>query len=106
MHPAQLMYTLAITSIMTSILLFGSAQLAVANNARLATTDPNRNDQHAALIGTVLSSIGVFAAGSGIMFALIGVFWQWHAPSHYLKPRSLAIHMPTDGALGKRGLGV
>lgn len=97
MHPSQVVYTIAVTSIMTAILLFGAGQLALANNARLATTDPNRNDQHAALIQTVLASIGVFAAGGGIGFALVAVFWRWHAPNHYLKPRSLAVHMPSDG---------
>lgn len=96
MHPAQVVYTIAITSIMTAILLFGGGQLAISNNARLATTDPNRNDQQAALTQTVLASIGVAAAASGIAMALIAVFWQWHAPAHYLKPRSLAVHVPSD----------
>ena len=94
MHPSQVMYTLALTSIMTAILLFGGGQLAAANNARLATTDPNRNDQRAALIDTVLASIGIFAAGGAILFALIGVFWRWHAPQHYLKPKSFHVEMP------------
>ena len=103
MHPSQMMYTIAITSIMTAILLFGGGALALANNSRLATTDPDRNDQQAALIQTVLNSIGIFAAGSGILFALIAVFWQWHAPQHYLKSKSVSVHMPSSAELASSG---
>ena len=96
MHPSQLVYTIAITSIMTAIMLFGAGQLAVANNARLATTDPDRNDQRAALAQTVLASIAIASAGCGIGLAIAAVAWRWHAPGHRLKPMSLAVHMPTN----------